>query len=193
MTDDQRATERPGSGDERRLIQLTPRQYYTRLAGAFVVGAAIGGIVGVLAARSDEPPIKVRGGSLDVEIMASGAEEWKQAGNDWELKSGGTNTSGTYNFTIVVGNHCSAPPTSVKEVNIAMAEEDIQIKPLNSKTKIKTKGHFRKVSDKLITYSGSDTVTVTVKPGVGTNPQWQCTFPRDEFQELCLYKSQPCT
>ena len=77
MTDDQRSTERPGSGDERRLIQLTPGQYYTRLAGAFVVGAAVGGIIGVLAARSDEPPIKVRGGSLDVEIMASGAEEWR--------------------------------------------------------------------------------------------------------------------
>jgi hypothetical protein len=191
MTDDQRATERPGSNDDRTRIQLTAGQYYTRLTGAFVLGAVVGGLT-LTATRSDEPPIKVRGGSLDVEILASGTEKWEPAGRDWNLKSGGSNISGNYNFKIVVGGHCPAPPTSVKEVNISMAQEDIQIKAHLFKTKVKTRGNFQQVSDKLLTYPGSDVLTVTVKPGAGNSNQWTCTFPRDEFQELCLYKSGSC-
>jgi Pyruvate/2-oxoacid:ferredoxin oxidoreductase gamma subunit len=155
------------------------------------VGIAAAGVL-AYSVLSEEPPIRVKGGSLDVEIRASNTAKWEPAGNEWNLKSGGTNISGNYNFTIVVGNHCSPPPTSVKEVNIAMAQEDIQIKSHFFKTKMKTKGYFQQVSDRLLTYSGSDTLTVTVKPGTGNNNQWQCTFPKDEFQELCLYKGTPC-
>lgn len=150
--------------------------------------------VGILAYAllSEEPPIRVKGGSLDVEILASKTEKWEQDGTEWKLKSGGGNIFGKYNFKIAIGSHCSPPPSSVKEVNIAMAQEDVQIKTNWFKTRIRTKGHFQQVSDKLLTYSGSDAVTVTVKPGVGNNNQWQCVFPRDEFQELCLYRGTPC-
>ena len=53
------------------------------LIGAGIVAA------GVLAYSllSEEPPIRVKGGSLDVEILASKTEKWEKDGTDWKLRT----------------------------------------------------------------------------------------------------------
>ena len=155
--------------------------------------------VGILAYSllSEEPPIRVKGGSLDIEIYSGGTESWGDAGNDWRLKSSGTNASGKYNFTIVVGNYCTSsgtPPSIVKELTIELAGRRVTIKPRGvvAKTMITPKGDFSSVPNnpKVVANPNSGAVKITVKPGYGTANEWSCTFPEGTFQELCLYKSQ---
>ena len=59
-------------------IRLTPAQDYTRLVGAFVVGAAVGvGAALALAALSgEEPPIRVRPGSIDLGLPSN--HKWQE-------------------------------------------------------------------------------------------------------------------
>jgi hypothetical protein len=153
----------------------------------------------LLAPASEEPPIRVKGGSLDIEICSGGTESWDDGGNHWKLKSSGTNGSG-YNFTILVGNYCTSsgtPPSTVKELTIGLATKSVTIKPrgwISPKTKITPKGDFIKVPNnpKIVTNPKSGAVTITVKPGYGTADEWSCTFPEDTFQELSLYRSSKC-
>jgi len=167
------------------------------LIGAGIVAA--GAIT--FALLSEEPPIRVKGGSLDIEIYAGGTQSWASDGDDWKLKSNGANISGRYNFTINVGNYCTSsgtPPPQVKELTIVVAANSargVTIKPHLFKTRIKPKGDFEIVpnNDKIVANPNSGTVTITVKPGYGTAPEWSCTFPDGTFQEACLYKGNSCS
>jgi hypothetical protein len=80
MSDDQHVSV-PGAAGSipvRASIQLTPAQYYTRLVGAFVVGAALGAgaAYAMKAALSEEPPIRVRPGSIDLVVPSN--HKWQE-------------------------------------------------------------------------------------------------------------------
>lgn len=65
------------------------RQHRVALAVAAVVGAAAGAFCCVMLTTStgDEPPIRVRNGSLELHVL-SGAETWKKTGNHWNITGG---------------------------------------------------------------------------------------------------------
>ena len=170
------------------------------------IGVTVVAVLGVSSLLlSDEPPIKVRGGGLEIEVQGDANDFWDDGGNHWKLKSGGVNVKGQYNFDIFVGNYCTAsgtPPATVEEAWVQIGENPakrVQIKRhvLSThflKTKITPKGDFASVPGKphIVANPNSGAVTIIVKPGYGTAPQWSCTFPDTTFQHLCLYKKTKC-
>ena len=193
-----------------RTFALSLRQVLGMLIGAFLVGALLIGtlLLGLLAqlgVLSEEPPIKVRGGSLDIEIVSEGSEFWEEDGDDWILKSGGVNISGNYKFSIALGSHCAASgtvPAAIKKLYVSLGPADqppVETVELSRhkkklfKTKVKPRGNFRPVTNKpkIVTNDTDADVTVVVTPGVDA-PEWRCTFPKGTFQELCIYKGDSC-
>lgn len=199
--DDSRGGTRLTASDDG--VRSTIPRSNVRLVTYFAIGAAVLAALGfgLLAILSEEPPIKVRGGSLDIEIYSGGTQYWADGGNHWKLKSSGTNWSGKYNFTIERGNYCTSsgtPPPEVEEVTIDLKGKKVTIERHVSaflKTRITPKGDFSIVSNnnKIVTNPKSGDVTITVKPGNGTAPEWSCTFPEDTFQLLCLHKAPSCS
>ena len=172
-----------------------------------VVGVTVIAVLGfgLMAIQSDEPPIKVRGGGLDIEVYGGANDAWLDGGNHWKLKSSGMNVNGLYNFDIVVGNYCTSsgtPPSAVEEAWIQVGESPakrVQIKRHWSpthflKTKISPKGDFTSVPGKprIVSNPNSGAVTIIVKQGYGTASEWSCTFPDGTFQQLFLYKNTKC-
>ena len=205
MSDDQHASNPGAAGSAtsqvstKARIQLTPAQYYARLAAAFVIGAAIGGGLAFLVGRlADEPPIKVRGGGLDIEL-GPGAT-WEDDGTNWKVKSNGWNPLGNYNFGIVIGeNDCrdsGTPPPKVKRLTLEYGGRTYTIRRHVTalfKTKVEPKGHFT-IADpqykKILTNPNTTPLKVIAKPTSGKD--WVCTFEAGTFQELCLDHKQPC-
>ena len=156
---------------------------------------------GLLAIQSDEPPIKVRGGGLEIVIDSNDTESWVDDSADWKLEADYSGVWSTYNFKIVLGNNCGSSgqtPSTAKEVTIALDGTAVQIKRHGSwfskKTKVKPKGDFVKDANngKILRNSKTGAVTVSVKPGVNAN-EWSCTFPDGQFQHLCLYTTSDCS
>lgn len=195
-------------------IQLTPRQYYTRLTGAFAVGAVVGTIVGALAGGkgvtilTEEPPIRVRGGGLDIEIESNGSEYWAEKGGRFQVESV-AEAKDEYNFEIILGNNCSTsgtPPTTVKQVTLdytGVEADKVTIKSQSSwgskKSRVTPKGKFKKDpnNEKRLSYRRESTgvdgpIKVKAKPADNNKPDWDCEFPANSFQGLCLYTSRKC-
>ncbi|MBK5299450.1 MAG: hypothetical protein JJE40_20070, partial [Vicinamibacteria bacterium] len=92
MTEDQHASVPGAAGsvsvNQRATIQLTPAQYYVRLAVAFLAGAAIvGGAAYALGLfSSEEPPIRVRPGSIELQLPTS--KKWQDRNGYWQIKNG---------------------------------------------------------------------------------------------------------
>lgn len=95
MSEDQHASVPGASGaalvKAKASIHLTRTQYYARIAGAFVVGAAVGvgAVFALQALRSEEPPIRVRPGSIDLELPTNTTKWEKEEENSvtwWQIK-----------------------------------------------------------------------------------------------------------
>ena len=153
----------------------------------------------LLAPASEEPPIRVKGGSLDIEICSNSAS-WDDGGNEWKVNSS-SNYSNEYKFEIAVGNNCASsgpPPDKVKEVHIAVGTTSVELRRHRSfpnfskgKTKVKPKGEFERVNPaRILANQNPGDVKITVKPGYGNEPHWSCTFPAGQFQDLWLNKGR---
>ena len=174
----------------------------TYVAIGVIVVAAVG--FGLVATLSEEPPIKVRGGGLEIVIDSNDTESWVDDDDEddtWKLEADYSGAWSTYKFKIVVGNNCGSSgqtPSTAKEVTITLDGTAVQIKRHGSlfskKTKVKPKGDFVKDAndDKILSNSKTGAVTVSVKPGVNAN-EWSCTFPDGQFQYLCLYTTSDCS
>jgi hypothetical protein len=166
--------------------------------GAIVIAALGFGISKLL---SDEPPIKVRGGGLEIVIDSNDTESWVHDDDAWRLEAGHSGGGSTYKFKIALGKNCGSSgqtPSTANEVTIALDGKRVQIKRHGSwfskKTKVKPKGDFVKDGndEKILRNSKTGAVTVSVKPGVNAN-EWSCTFPDGQFQYLCLYTTGDCS
>ncbi|MBK5299009.1 MAG: hypothetical protein JJE40_17780 [Vicinamibacteria bacterium] len=92
MTEDQHASVPGAAGsvsvNPRATIHLTPAQYYVRLAVALLAGAAIvGGAAYALGLfSSEEPPIRVRPGSIELQLPTG--KKWQDKNGYWQIKDG---------------------------------------------------------------------------------------------------------
>jgi hypothetical protein len=164
-----------------------------------LIGAGILAAAGVLAYSllSEEPPIRVKGGGLDV--VLGGDATWEDGGDDWKVKSGGWNLSGVYYFGIDVGKSCGnsgPPPAKVKRLTLVYGGGTYTIRRHTTalfKTKLEPKGDFSLTDPKKKTLSNakSSALTVTAKPD-GGGQDWTCVFEAEQFEELCLDHKQPC-
>jgi hypothetical protein len=165
---------------------------------AIGAGLLAGGYLLYLALSvSDEPPIRVKGGSMYLELATSdGTVEWEAAGNSWNVKSNEKNWFHSYNFRITMsGGQCSSqtPPSEVRSARIEYPTEDVKIgTKLNFKSAADTNGNLRKESAKCLSLRTQDSVTkVSVKPWP-MGREWHCTFQPGQFKELCLYGKNDC-
>lgn len=179
-----------GRGDGR--IALTRTQLIAITAGAALIGATVGFLIFSALAAGDEPPIRVKGGSVGVEI----AEWWEPSGaNGWDLISSGANGPEEYYFKIVqTGGTCTSatPPTVAKTVRIDHPNERFILQHAGHKTKLVTLGRAAKQSPSVVHYEGAAEDFVTKiwvhDPGAG-NP-WTCDFTKKgQFKEACLCAS----
>lgn len=179
--------------DDGRRIALSRTQLIALTAGAALVGATVGFMIFRALAAGDEPPIRVKGGSVGAEI----AQWWEPAGpNSWNLKSSGSNGSGEYYFKIVQsGGICSSTtvPTVAKTVRVDHPNERFILQHNNSKTKLITLGNAAKKSPSVVHYEGepSNYVTKIWVHGPGAGDPWTCDFDnKGEFKEACLCVSE---
>jgi len=187
------------------VVQLTKRQLVTYLAVASILGGIAGALIcGLLAGgrASDEPPIRVRGGSLEAEIVSLDPVEWQEGqGADaktWFLVSGGKNDKEEYVVKLLMsGGTCDRPvPGLAKNVLIEFPAQTFDVQHTGKKSRIKTKGGILRPFKNLIRFPGSQghfVEKITFQPPSG--PKTECVFrENNQFVELCLCaSSSACT
>lgn len=103
----------------------------------------------------DEPPIRVKGGSIHLELIHN-SKSWKEDGNrrKWKL-SGGTRGSNTLAVYLAPKNaaHCSVTYASADYVEFVYSDgTTIEIRPINNKTKVTSSGDLTKSDDQNLMY-----------------------------------------
>ena len=124
-------------------MSLSRKQYYLRLAGAFLLGAAATGAAILLfkSLTSDEPPIRVRGGSMHLDLVCAGPEEWMpDTGNGVWFISGGENANEEYTIALDVRpatSTCQNVPAKAKVVEVTYSKgERLNLQHVNKRTKV---------------------------------------------------------
>lgn len=198
MSDDQHASIPGAAGSAasqvstKARIQLTPAQYYTRLAVALLIGAIGGAIAGFLVGLlADEPPIKVRGGGVGIEIISSNPDaKWEPKGDHWRLKAPGINFWGEYKVSLNVGSSCSASgqvPDKVKSTLLVIEGNTYEVTTHGINTVVTPKGAFNVSANnnKLLEHGGEGGLTLKLVPPKGDT--WECRLEPGQLQELCLF------
>ncbi len=175
---------RMSSDEAKRLVAVG-------LLAAFGAGLVVYAYL-ALTRTSDEPPIRVRGGSIDAEV----AWYWQDAGGGkWDLVSDGY-AGGAYFFKLVQsGGDCRgslpAQVTKLRLEHAGSASEDFTFQSNGSKTRVTTQGRAKPVASKsnLLSYANGDFVNRLWAHDQGGGQPYQCTFERGEFKEACLCKT----
>ncbi len=160
-----------------------------------VLAALVGaGIYMVMSLAGDEPPIRVRNGSMEVELAWG---EWKADGDAWTPSEGKSRKTFTVKVFSANGHACQAGQTgSGKEVLVRYSpKKEFSFKSaglFNPKTKVKPKDEFAKITPPLLRYGQPDdqgyVVGVETKDGAST---WNCTFERrDQLSEIRICSNQ---
>jgi len=165
-----------------------PTMTPARWAAILVIIAALLG-VGYCAARllfqlGNEPPIRVRNGSMEVVLDSANGAVWQDDGNDWSPSEG--KNSGAFEVKVesAGGHTCGeAGQTSRgKDVSILYSDgTDVTFRILNSKTKVKPKDKLTKAGDRFLRLGqpgdGGFITKVAVKGG---QVDWECTFGKPQ-------------
>jgi hypothetical protein len=196
-----------GSNQASRFERRNQRGF-TRLQ---VVGMALAGfallvgLVWLFYARfaSDEPPIRVRGGSMNAEIVTAANARWRPGNNtpadrnNFYVESGGENDKEMYYVKLKrAGGECdSRPIPEAKRVEVDHHRDAaFDVHHLNKKTRITTKGGVVLTTNpKVVDYRGIDGQYVDglrLFPSQGGQP-WECKFTaKGQFIEVCLCTSE---
>ena len=150
---------------------------------------AVGVIAYQLLSQSEEPPIRVKRGSMYLDLLTSGLG-WNQddpAGKEWSPKGAGQNSAHRYNLKWSLnGTPCRDPlPTQANRVEVWYSDETkVDIKHLNTnKSQLSGSSTLSKTSDeRRLKYGLNGYVAkVRVTPG-----NFECSFTAGEFEDLCL-------
>jgi hypothetical protein len=169
------------------LIALTKKQYYTRLTIAAAVGAAIaGGIVHLLSGSGDEPPIRVKGGSIYLDLLHADGS-WELRGGKWHV-AGGSRSSD--DLLIYLGAkdpaRCGGQVVRKKEKKIRFVyhnadegeggkDHDVLLHATGKKTKVESTLPFSWAAGSPTVLSNSSTGYIK-EIWVGNDSQATCAF-----------------
>jgi len=113
---------------------------------AAIVGAAAGAVAAwfklrALVATGDEPPIRVKNGSMEFQLLTkAGSRNWDEDGNPRKWKvSGGSRGKDEFQVTIVVrtGATCSSQSVSGKTVEVEYSDDTkVELKATGKKTRL---------------------------------------------------------
>jgi len=142
-----------------------------------------------MGALSDEPPIRVRNGSMKITLVSG---EWVASGQAW-IPLAGTNAGG---FVVVVefatrSGRRLGQPVFGTEVDVSYSDHKtvkFRIDPSTSKTRVTPKGILKKTADKTLVHglAGRGYITGVKVKDRGTS--WTCAFgSRDALSEIDIY------
>lgn len=169
---------------------------YSLIAAGLIGGAFL---LVKLITTSDEPPIRVRGGSIEAEIVKPGSAYWDHAvtGSDhqWKVLSNGENGAEEYFLKVIRnGGSCTgAQPEKAKTVKVTQPSQTFTVRAVQKKTVVTTGAGVLKLSAARIKYAGlaSHYVDSLWVQSPGSGAPWECQFrERDQFVELCLCKTK---
>lgn len=181
-----------------RAIQLSKAQLYALVGGALVLGGLLGGGGCYLLLQhslSEEPPIRVKKGSMDIELL--GAAEWVPDTADpasW-IPSPGGNRNMYHVKLFTYGSPCETPPpaTAVWAKVTYGDGQHVRISAAGNQTKLKPKDPLVKLARTLLSHPGLGGRYVTKVELTGGSAPWQCSFAQDTFQQLCLCNTANCS
>jgi hypothetical protein len=152
------------------------------------------GLVGCRAFRTlaEEPPIRVKKGTIEVEALAHGADWDDEGGGRWALKSGGANANLRYYVVLKApGANCQAPTQARTAVITYSDGEAVRVLPAATKKTnvIFTPGNATHPRPELLEYraSNDDGSKFVERLELRDNgAPTTCTFTPGQFQHLCL-------
>lgn len=131
-------------------------------AGAFLGGAAIGALFGgavgyflLRFASGDEPPIRVKGGSMEFQLLST-TMYWKSLGSrQWKI-SNGTRANAYYQASIVVQSSTKCPSQEKKGETVTVTHSDgawVELKATGNHTRLRSSVDLElSDGDRLLTY-----------------------------------------
>lgn len=161
----------------RQRIGLTRTQFYVALATAAALGAALGYFGGKILRTSDEPPIRVRGGSMHLELMCGGPEEWMPdtGAGTWFI-SDGLNPGGEYTIALdAQPGICQNVPAKARIVEVSYSNnETVTLQHVGQRTKVHGPAGVVKGAPRRLDYTENGFIQKLVFRGNG--PPVECTF-----------------
>lgn len=142
---------------------------------------------------ADEPPIRVKKGTIEVEAFAGGADWDDEGAGKWALRSGGTNPSMRYYVVLKAasGATCSAPAQARTAVITYSDGETVRVLPAaTKKTNViftpRNATHPRRELLEYRALNDDGSKFVERLELVDTGGPTTCTFTSGQFQHLCL-------
>ena len=152
----------------------------------------------LLTTTSEEPPIRVKKGSMDLDVVTTRAnsrkEDWKMddaQGKAWSPTGSRENSHQLYQLTWDTSATCpSAFPTQARRVRVWHSGTWVDIQHQTKRTKLNASGRLSKTTDpRRIRHeglAGTGIDKVEVWPNPDGSDQWTCTFAPDKFKAICL-------
>lgn len=166
------------------------------LTAAALVGAVIATVVvitlGPMQPLGDEPPIRVRNGSVDLQLQAGG--KWESNGGDkknWKIKGEPDRDSNQYDVVVYGANSstCANGSTTGNPVIFTVMEGTsvvgtIEVRAAGNKTRVKSDKDLGQSVDELISHSGNERFISDVT--VGSNSVCKLTAKNAGLRVLLL-------
>ena len=137
----------------------------------------------------DEPPIRVRNGSMTITL---GSSEWKASGQAWTPLVG-TNAGG-FNVVVEVATRSGlaiGQPVFGREVEISYSDGTvIRFKrgPSSKKTTVTPKNVLQKTADPVLEYGQPGKGYINAVEVKDSSTSWRCAFEgRDMLSEIDIY------
>ena len=156
---------------------------------------AVGVLAYALLTTSEEPPIRVKKGSMHLDLLTSG-QGWNQDSPDgkvWSPKGSGKNPSHKYTLMWSLdGTPCENPlPTQANRVEVWYSDAtnvEIKHQPSHKSQLIGSTTLSMTNDERRLTYGvGGYVARIRVTPG-----NFSCTFTAGEFLGLCLCQGAAC-
>lgn len=191
MNENQRASvpDSAGPAGPKASIHVTRAHSFTRVATALLVGAAIAGAGAFLAVllAAEEPPIRVRPGSIELHL--TGGKKWQVKTGYWQIKDG-EKPSTQYDLVITTtapGANCKLE-SKTNVFKITDSEKDWFIVAIADRRTKVTANDSRKVS------LSADKRVLSISTGGYIDEFWDetthssiCKLGKDEFVGAAVY------
>jgi hypothetical protein len=162
--------------------------------GALILGGAIVAVAYKLLAAGDEPPIRVKKGSMYLELLTDADEKWEPetpTSPNWKISKGTRSKDDLRVVVVTTGSHtgCQNQPatarsaeltytegTNIYKVRLQSTQKHLLILPLGGK-------RFTQEDDRNLKYEVQAGYISKIVVGQGSG-EWKCNFAADQLEGI---------